>query len=131
MSIILASWVVKTHTMVQRMVIFRWGLLLLVALLLVANISSSISASGIGGEEGEEYVEGKVKAEKAQEKAAEAGKEAKEASESWAGWAKEKLSEGLGFKTTNDDDDAAKLTKDKIQGTYCRPVLFVPVVNYF
>ncbi|CAL5346761.1 unnamed protein product [Camellia sinensis] len=62
---------------------------------------------------------GKVIKDKAEEKAAETGREAKEASESWAEWAKEKITEGLGFKATKEAKDAtataiAMHTKDEI-----------------
>ncbi|XP_028119768.1 late embryogenesis abundant protein D-29-like [Camellia sinensis] len=64
---------------------------------------------------------GKVIKDKAEEKAAETGREAKEASESWAEWAKEKITEGLGFKVTKEAKDAtatataiAMHTKDEI-----------------
>ncbi|KAJ8560952.1 hypothetical protein K7X08_027142 [Anisodus acutangulus] len=61
------------------------------------------------------------------ESQAEVEKQNKENSESWTGWAKDKISEGLGFKSTNDDStakhasdstmDAAKNAKDKVTDT--------------
>lgn len=98
-----------------------WLFVMAVAVAL-AVLTPGCGSSGVGHmpsskEEGEDFKEFKVKTEQAGEKAADAGKEAKEASESWAEWAKEKLSEGLGFKQDETKESATKRASDKAADT--------------
>lgn len=84
---------------------------LIYVLLLVGFVVMSISGLVICKENNEEIEQ----------------QQSKENSESWTGWAKDKISEGLGFKSTDDDSaakqasdstmDAAKNAKDKITDT--------------
>ncbi|KAL7210735.1 hypothetical protein ACSBR1_032146 [Camellia fascicularis] len=60
------------------------------------------SSGNVAEDECVKEEKGKVIKDKAEEKAAETGREAKEASESWAEWAKEKITQGLGFKATKE-----------------------------
>lgn len=106
----------------------------LVILLLVVAVAVAIvgSSGNVVEDECVKEEKGKVIKDKAEEKAAETGREAKEASESWAEWAKEKITEGLGFKATKEAKDATAIaitmhTKDEISGIY----LSITPFHYF
>ena len=86
-------------------------------------IATTCGAASVGhkpstNEESRDYERMKDKTQQTQNKAEETAKEAKEASESWTEWAKEKITEGLGFKdTANDAKDKANQASETVSGT--------------
>lgn len=97
-------------------------LICVVVLMAVTAISSD------DNQEANKYEEAKGRTEEAKNKVGDTAHEAKEASESWTEWAKDKITEGLGFKHDEDAKDkvrqasesaydTTKSTKDNIQDT--------------